>query len=67
MKVVSTSYVMYWLQNAKGQPSDGCLDSQSVKGTATSGVRGYDAGKQINERKRHIVVDTLDLLLVVTC
>ncbi|MGZ4978803.1 MAG: IS5 family transposase [Methylobacter sp.] len=47
------------------QPSAGCLDSQSVKGSATPGVRGYDAGKNINGRKRHILVDTLGLLLVV--
>jgi len=44
-------------------PTAGCLDSQSVKGTATAGARGYDAGKKINGRKRHILVDTLGLLL----
>jgi putative transposase len=47
------------------QPTAGCLDSQSVKGSATPGVRGYDAGKQINGRKRHLLVDTLGLLLIV--
>jgi putative transposase len=47
------------------QPTAGCLDSQSIKGSATPGVRGYDAGKNINGRKRHILVDTLGLLLVV--
>ncbi|MGZ8238282.1 MAG: IS5 family transposase, partial [Methylobacter sp.] len=47
------------------QPTAGCLDSQSVKGSATPGVRGYDAGKHINGRKRHILVDTLGLLLAV--
>jgi len=41
------------------------LDSQSIKGTATPGVRGYDAGKNINGRKRHLLIDTLGLLLVV--
>jgi putative transposase len=46
-------------------PSAGCLDSQSVKTTATPGERGYDAGKKINGRKRRILVDTLGLLLVV--
>lgn len=46
-------------------PTAGCLDSQSVKATATPGVRGYDAGKKINGRKRHILVDTLGLLLMV--
>lgn len=46
-------------------PSAGCLDSQSVKGTATPGARGYDAGKKINGRKRHLLVDTLGLVLMV--
>jgi putative transposase len=46
-------------------PTAGSLDSQSVKTTAVPGVRGYDAGKQINGRKRHILVDTLGLLLAI--
>lgn len=47
--------------------SGGVVDSQSVKGadTVSADSRGYDAGKKINGRKRHIVVDTLGLLLVV--
>jgi putative transposase len=44
-------------------PSAGCIDSQSVKTTAIPGDRGYDAGKQVNGRKRSIVVDTMGLLL----
>ena len=47
------------------QPTAGCLDSQSIKCTAVPGERGYDAGKKINGRKRHILVDTLGLLLAV--
>jgi putative transposase len=43
----------------------GCLDSQSVKTTAIPGIRGYDKGKQVKGRKRHLLVDTLGLLLVV--
>jgi len=43
----------------------GCLDSQSVKTTSFAGVRGYDAGKKINGSKRHILVDTMGLLLAV--
>ena len=41
------------------------LDSQSIKTTETPGVRGYDAGKKIKGRKRHILVDTIGLLLIV--
>jgi putative transposase len=41
------------------------LDSQSVKTTQLPGVRGYDAGKKVKGGKRHILVDTLGLLLAV--
>jgi putative transposase len=44
--------------------SAGIIDSQSVRTTEAGGSRGYDAGKKINGRKRHILVDTLGLLLV---
>jgi len=47
------------------QPTAGCLDSQSVKTTATAGRCGFDAGKLIKGRKRHLLVDTLGLLLAV--
>jgi putative transposase len=46
-------------------PTAGAMDSQSVKTTPVPGVRGYDAGKKVNGRKRHILVDTLGLLLAV--
>jgi transposase len=48
-------------------PSAGIVDSQTVKGADTVGsaTRGYDAGKKLNGRQRHIVVDTIGLLLVV--
>jgi putative transposase len=51
--------------NRHKHPTAGCLDSQSVKTTATPGVRGFDAGKRVNGRKRHLLVDTLGLLLMV--
>jgi transposase len=50
------------LEGREAQPSAGVIDSQSVKTTESGGVRGYDAGKKINGRKRHIVVDTIGLL-----
>src|SRR6266853_2236687 len=47
-------------------PSAACIDSQSVKTTEMGGPeRGDDGGKKINGRKRHLLVDTLVLLLAV--
>jgi putative transposase len=40
-------------------PSAAIIDSQSAKTTEVGGPKGFDAGKKINGRKRHIVVDTL--------
>jgi putative transposase len=47
------------------EPSAGIIDSQSVKTTEKGGIDGYDAGKKINGRKRHILVDTMGLILMV--
>jgi putative transposase len=60
-----------WLRNKirlqegrKSAPTAAIIDSQSVKSASHCGVRGYDAGKRINGRKRHILVDTLGLVLL---
>jgi transposase len=45
------------------QPTAAILDSQSVKADGHGGEVGFDAGKKINGRKRHLLVDTLGLLL----
>ena len=46
-------------------PKVGCIDSQTVKGAEVGGTRGYDGGKKLRGRKRHIIVDSMGLLLAV--
>lgn len=47
------------------EPSAGSIDAQTVRCAPQAGIRGIDAGKKTNGRKRHIAVDTLGLLLLV--
>jgi putative transposase len=53
------------LEGRNRQPSAGILDSQSVKTTDRGGDHGFDNAKKVNGRKRHILVDTLGLLIAV--
>ena len=50
-------------QGSEGSPSAGVIDSQSVKTTGSGGMRGYDAGKKVKGRKRHIITDTNGFLV----
>jgi len=65
LRMINNALVMAARELTGKQPSPtaGAIDSQSVKTTESGGIRGFDAGKKINGRKRHIVVDTLGLMV----
>lgn len=52
-------------QHRAADPTAVILDSQSVKTSPQGGPKGYDAAKKIKGRKRHLVTDTLGLLIAV--
>jgi transposase len=53
-------------QGRNGQPTAGVIDSQSVKTSENTSLSGFDAGKKIKGRKRHIMTDTCGHLIALT-
>jgi putative transposase len=51
---------------ANPDPKIAIIDSQTIKAAGTGGERGYDGGKRINGRKRHLLVDSMGLLIAVS-
>jgi hypothetical protein len=53
----------FYARRDEPSPSAAIIDSEAVKTNVSGGPRGSDAGKKVKDRKRHIVTDTLGLLV----
>jgi transposase len=53
------------IEGREASPSAGVIDSQSVKTTESGGICGFDAGKKVKGRKRHILTDTCGYLIFI--
>jgi transposase len=53
------------IEGREASPSAGVIDSQSVKTTESGGISGFNAGKKVKGRKRHILTDTCGFLIFI--